>query len=550
MKRLSSLILAIALAAALVLPAAASTYTDVPADSSLTAEIQKAVDYKLMQGFSDTRFGYSSSMTRAQFVTVVCRMMQWNTSTAGNHVTAAMKVTSSSVSTEYWKAINLAVVHDIVDTTVAFRPSTAITRGEMAEILVRALGLKGAAARAGSDTLPFRDVSSRKGYIAVAYTIGMTKGTTSTTFSPNGTATRAQAAAMLVRIYEKYTHTTDWVHGFYAISSYSQLDLTKTMNAVSAGWSRMTWDGTKAALSTTSANSNEYCVPSSYDSVTSYLDGNGTALNLSIFMDASGNAAGMLSSAAARSQAISAIVNELTVSYKAVGKNPYSGVTVDFEGLRSSTKANYNSFLTELAAKVHEMSKTLYVCVSPVLTTGSYYDGYDYRTIGSLADKVILMAYDYDTRNLSSYVGTTYYKTAATAPIDQVYESLRAITDVSSGVADLNKIVLGFSCKNVAWKIDSNGKLLSGLPSYPSNDTVAVRLNQSSTVKGWSSAYQMPYATYQTESGEKWFLWYENDSSVKAKLELAKLFGVNSISLWRLGTIPNTSVWNWNSLLY
>lgn len=549
MKRTASCLLAVMLAVVLTLPAAAASFTDVPAGSSLAAEVQKAVDYKLMQGYSDTRFGYADSMTRVQFVTVVCRMMQWTGETVGNRVTAAMKVTTSSVSSEYWKNINLAVTHDVVDSTVAFRPGAAITRGEMAEILVRALGLKGAASRAQSDALPFSDVSAGRGYIAVAYAIGMTKGTSNTTFEPNGTATRAQAAAMLVRIYEKYTHTTDWVNGFYAISSYSQLALTKHMNTVSAGWSRMTWDGSSAALATTSANSNEYCIPSGYDAVTGYLADNGTALNLSVFMDASGNIAGMLASAAGRTQAVNAIVNELTVSYKAIGKNPYSGVTIDFEGLRSSAKANYNAFLTELATAVHGLNKTLCVCVSPVLTTGSYYDGYDYRTIGNLADKVILMAYDYDTRNLSSYVGTTYYKTAATAPVDQVYESLRAITNASSGVADLSKIALGFSCKNVAWKIDGSGKLLSGTPANPSNDTVTTRLKQASTVKGWSSVYQMPYAVYQTESGEKWFLWYENDASVKAKLELAKLFGIDSISLWRLGTIPDSSAWNWNSLL-
>lgn len=549
MKRLGTLILAFALLTVLALPAAAADYTDVPSGSSLAGEVQKAADDKLMQGYSSTRFGYSDSMTRAQFVTVVCRMMGWNTGTVGTHVTAAMKVSASSVSAEYWKAINLAVVHDAVDTTVAFRPGTAITRAEMAEILVRALGLKGAAARAANDALPFKDVTAKKGYVAVAYTIGMTKGTTSTTFSPNRTATRAQAAAMLVRIYEKYTHSTDWVHGFYAISSYSQLSLTKSMNAVSAGWSRMTWDGTTAALSTTSANSNEYSIPSGYDSVTSYLEGNGTALNLSVFMDASGNLPGLLSSASGRSQAVSAIIRELTVSYQTIGENPYSGVTIDFEGLRSSAKANYNAFLTELSAQVHALGKTLYVCVSPVLTTGSYYDGYDYRTIGNLADKVILMAYDYDTRNLSSYVGTTYYKTAAPAPIDQIYESLRAVTNASTGVKDLSKIALGFSCKNVAWKVSGSGSLLSGSPAYPSNDTVLTRLNQSTTVKGWSSTYQMPYAVYQTENGERWFLWYENDASVKAKMELAKLFGIDGCSLWRLGIIPSADAWNWNSVL-
>ena len=80
-------------------------------------------------------------------------------------------------------------------------------------------------------------------YIQIAYTIGMTNGTSATAFSPGSTATRAQAAAMLVRIYEKITAPTGPVHGFYAISSYSQLDLAGDMDAVSAGWSRMTWDG-------------------------------------------------------------------------------------------------------------------------------------------------------------------------------------------------------------------------------------------------------------------------------------------------------------------
>ena len=66
---------------------------------------------------------------------------------------------------------------------------------------MRALGLKEAAAIAEKkNTLPFTDVKSGKGYISIAYTIGMTNGTSATTFSPDATATRGQAAAMLVRI--------------------------------------------------------------------------------------------------------------------------------------------------------------------------------------------------------------------------------------------------------------------------------------------------------------------------------------------------------------
>ena len=119
----------------------------------------------------------------------------------------------------------------------------------------------------------------------------------------------------------------------------------------------------------------------------------------------------MLSSESGRSQAIEQILNELTVTYESYGSNPYSGVTIDFEGLRASDKQNFNTFLSELSVKVHELDKTLYVCVSPVLSTGGYYDGYNYSSIASMADKIILMAYDYDPKSLAGYEGTEYYKT-------------------------------------------------------------------------------------------------------------------------------------------
>ena len=76
MKRFCSCLLALSLTAALLAaPASAREYTDVPAESALAQEVQKAVDYGLMNGYSDSRFGYSDPMTRAQFTAVLVRMM-------------------------------------------------------------------------------------------------------------------------------------------------------------------------------------------------------------------------------------------------------------------------------------------------------------------------------------------------------------------------------------------------------------------------------------------------------------------------------------------
>ena len=445
----------------------------------------------------------------------------------------------AGISDTYFAAISAAARQGVVDTDKPFRPNAAITRAEMAEMLVRALGLGGAANLLDGKSLPFTDVISRRDYIAVAYAIGMTKGMTATIFAPDKTATRAQAAAMLVRIYEKLqTAGKGESHGFYAISSYSQIKIAEGMDSVSFGWSRMSWADGSAKLSTTSAGGNEFCVPSGYETAVKTLEQSNTQRNLMVYMDTSGGLNELLSSEAGRAQAVSEILNELTVSYRALGHNPYTGVTIDFEGLFSAQKANFTAFLTALQKELKAAGKSLTVCVSPTLSKSTYYDGYDYRAIGQLADQVILMAYDYQARDLSGYLGTEYYKTAAIAPIDQIFASLLDITDVQTGVADVSKVLLGVQFQSIVWKVDRNGKLLSGTPVYPDEETLAKRLNQSDTVTGWSQDYQCPYASYTTEDGSRWFCFYENGDSLQAKCQAAALLGVTGVSYWRLGTIP------------
>ena len=123
MKKLLSLALSASLLAAAAVPAAA-VYQDVPSGSALAGEVQKAVDYGLMNGYSTENFGYADPMTRAQFVTVLDRMLlpQGNDETLVGHITAAMQVDYQSVKA-YYSSIDAAAEHDWVDTNVPFRPS-------------------------------------------------------------------------------------------------------------------------------------------------------------------------------------------------------------------------------------------------------------------------------------------------------------------------------------------------------------------------------------------------------------------------------------------
>ena len=538
MRRLLSTLLALALTLSLasgVAHGADTNYSDLPASGWARDAVLAAGEYGLMGGMGDGTFGVGRSMTRAEFITVLVRMFRWSDAGGADAFTDISGSWARS-------AINTAVANGVVDPGGTFSPDRPITRREMAVMLVRALGYRTMAAGEASElSLPFTDVSADRGYIAIAYDIGMTNGVSATAYGPEATAKREEAAAMMVRIYQRQIAPTSFTHAFYAISSYSQLELAKKFDAVSFGWSRMTCGAAGPYLETTSAGGNEYAIPSGYEEPVAVLRNAGVKLHLSVFMDNSaGELAAMLADPAYRTAAVDAILAELSRSYEALGDNPYSGVTIDFEGLRSAQKDNYTLFLTELDSRLAAAGKTLYVAVMPATMDGVYYDGYDYQAIGELADKVILMAHNYNATSLEGFVGSAYYQNTALTPLASVYYSLRAVCDGTAGVQDRSKVVLAMSMASLAWEIDENDLLLSPTPLYPTTATIYSRLTGGAEM-GWSETYRNPYLRYTTESGQRIFLWYEDQRSVVEKVALAKLFGVTGVSVWRLGTIPHYS---------
>ncbi|QZA34039.1 glycosyl hydrolase family 18 protein [Hydrogenibacillus sp. N12] len=79
------------------------------------------------------------------------------------------------------------------------------------------------------------------------------------------------------------------------------------------------------------------------------------------------------------------------------------GVQLDFEGLGltgdeaalGSVRERFNRFVGQLADALHGAGKTLAVAVYP---PNGAYRGYDYVTLGELANTIVLMAYDYGPR--------------------------------------------------------------------------------------------------------------------------------------------------------
>ena len=234
------------------------------------------------------------------------------------------------------------------------------------------------------------------------------------------------------------------------------------------------------------------------------------------------------------------------VAALAAASADYAGLTIDFEGLKGDTiKLNYVTFLKELDA-VLPQGKTLYVCVQP----DTWYTGFDYRGIGEAADKVILMAHDYQWTSVpDSYVGTTNTDSPVT-PFASVYEALRDLTDPATGVADRSKLALQISFGSAGFHVDGEDRLLETTIYHPAPSTLALRLAQPDTQVVYSEEFRNPCALYTTEDGSRYKVWYENEQSVLDKVALARMFGITGVSLWRIGNIPADGTYDvWSALL-
>lgn len=155
-----------------------------------------------MKGVTDTTFVPENQMTRAMLVTVLYRMD--GEPTAGSVERGAFHDVASD--TYYAKAVAWAAENGIVKgvSEDSFAPNASITREQLAAILYRYANYKKIDTTQGGMALhEFDDENAISEYakdaMEWAVNVGLLKGVGEAKLSPQGTATRAQVATMLVR---------------------------------------------------------------------------------------------------------------------------------------------------------------------------------------------------------------------------------------------------------------------------------------------------------------------------------------------------------------
>lgn len=535
--RLTSLILCACMLLALSPAAsaeAAPAFSDVPASHWANGFITRLRELGITDGVGGNRFGLGQTISRAEFATFMCKVMGWPQEKPAKGSFDDNQNTSSW----YYGYLEAAAANGAVPPGGSFRPLDSITREEMAVMLVRALGYDSLAVQLEYLKSPFEDVSSSKGYITIAYDLGIISGMSPQSFAPGNTALREHAAAMLIKMVDILENKPDYFNAFYAISSASQMSAVDKFDCVSFGWSKLVLEnGDTLRLDSARSQSNEYGVPQGWEQPYGAASGKPRLLMVAV---SAADAPVIISCPTLYEKAaelMAGAVNGITgPDGSAVS---FDGVAVDFEGLNGDAiRANYVAFLKNLRAKL-DNNKLMTVAVQPKRREGQFsYSGYDYRAIGELADKVILMAHDYNAKKLTEDEMARGVVMTPLAPIVEVYYALRAITDSETGIADKSKIALQFSFGTAQWKT-RDGAVLNEKPYTPAFAAVRERIDSGAEMQ-YSTKYESPYITFHNQEDNTGnVVWYEDARSIGAKTKLALLFGVTGFSYWRLGEIPD-----------
>jgi len=386
--------------------------------------------------------------------------------------------------------------------------------------------------------------------------------------------------AMLFSLVPNFTPNTQAavqqkleLHAFYpagiAFSEQAQKYID-SLDSVSFAWGRLYGDQLDGINTTLGQNGNTmFYYPKDYIDVLKYTKNKNKSIQLNIFSD-SVNATKIFPYKEKRVKAINAIVELLKKDVSNGDQIYFDGVVIDIEGLQNKDlKGNlvfvngqtigswYSQFLKELKSELNKINKKMFVAVNPLLN----YTGYDYKKISEVADKMIVMAHDYEPiTKLSKNQILQYTGYNSVNPIDSLAPIKKiqlAMEDIKKNVnkSDLKKVMLQLNFDAAQWRFaipagsswNKTSKLAMSLEARntPTYQMINARVQNkdgkgTNITYGYNNELQSPFIQYlNTSDNTQNIMIYENSKSIKVKIDLVKQYGLGGISLWSLANVPD-----------
>ncbi|MCP8615986.1 cell wall-binding repeat-containing protein [Salirhabdus salicampi] len=216
------------------------------------------------------------------------------------------------------------------------------------------------------------------------------------------------------------------------------------------------------------------------------------------------------------------------------------GVNVDIENVTDIDRDAYTDLVRLLREKIPAHKEvSVAVAANPKGWDKGWHGSYDYHALSKYADYLMIMAYD------ESYPGSPEGPVASYAFVEN-----SILFALNEGVSP-EQIVLGVPFYGRYWKegATSGG---SGISNY----RVQQMVDQYETTLSYDEGYQSPKAVVTIKDEDPPFsfagrtlgpgtyhIWYENDRSIKAKMDLVHKYELKGTGSWSLEQ-ATTSIWD------
>lgn len=201
-KKVVCIILALVMLGSISAMAASHPFTDVSRNSWYAGDVEYVFKNGLMSGMGASAFAPHVNMNRAMLVTVLYRLENRPA------VKGESPFTDTKKGAYYYDAVVWAYENEIVNgmSATLFAPGNNISREQMVTIFARYANYKGQETLALNDLVDYSDRQKVANYALNAFRwavgAGIINGSTPTELNPQGTATRAQCAAILHRFID------------------------------------------------------------------------------------------------------------------------------------------------------------------------------------------------------------------------------------------------------------------------------------------------------------------------------------------------------------
>lgn len=239
-------------------------------------------------------------------------------------------------------------------------------------------------------------------------------------------------------------------------------------------------------------------------------------------------------------KALSNIEQLTTQIADAIQKYDLDGINVDIENVTEIDRDNYTKLVKVLREKV-PADKVVTVAVAPnPYNWGNGWQGsYDYDELSKYADYLMVMTYD------------EHYESGEEGPVASIQFVEKSIQYALEHVPK-EKIVIGIPFYGRYWQNGSSyggyGVSLNRIDSLVTNhkSTITYDSNKQSAkaVITITQSDKKPTINGRTLYAGTYIFWYENEESIRAKLELVNKYDLKGTGSWSLGQ-ESINTWNY-----